>query len=58
MVLVHHDPFVLTVTHRLHVDEVNFRSGTEVLRQDWFDDNSLGSSLNQALFFQLITSAS
>ena len=29
------------MAHRLHVDEVNLRSG--VLRQDWFDDNSLGS---------------
>ena len=34
---------MLTLAHRLHVDEVNLRSGTEVLRQDWFDDNSLGS---------------
>ena len=43
MVMVHHDPFVLTLAHRLRVDEVNLRSGTEFLRQDWFDDNYLGS---------------
>ena len=43
IILVVHDPLIMSLTHRLHINQINLSTRTEVLWQDWFNNYAFGS---------------